>query len=224
MLFYFLKVFKESKLLNWHDLDIDCVRTVGHVDAMKWIESNGIDVVNNERHFRKFACHASYEVIEYLLSDRGLEVGALWKSRLLDCTFLKIVYRTRGWEELQKVDIKRIVFDFDTVRFLRSVAYKFEKSYFLKSNLRPSSHYSLICGNVLKYSDLSEKQKSFWEIYVELYDLRACKQMYPFMKEIRRKKIMTVILCICKTCGLQKEIIWNILDLAYSPINQRGPL
>ena len=62
-----------------------------------------------------------------------------------------------------------------------------------------------------------------FEEHVSGIDLKACREMYLYMKDIRKRKIMTFLCCVRKFYPLfQKEIVWKILDNAYSPINERG--
>ena len=144
-----------------------------------------------------------------------------WSSRR-GYEILRIFHRVRGMEEVQK--ITSFYFDFHTVRFLKSIGYRFDKQNIMKSRgLYEDSIYALICFNILKYEDLNATQKQDFEKYVSEKDVKACKQIYPFMKGIRKRKIMTFLCCVRKLYPLlQKEIIWNIIDTAYSPKEQRG--
>ena len=213
---------KNRKLLDWN-----LVRSkhyaIKHIDALKWVEENGVDVVNNEGYFIKFVRHSPSEIMEYLIVEKGITLEYMseniWRLRQ---DLLKMVYRLKGIEGILKIDSGKIWFDFEEAKFLRSIGYKFNKS--LTSNRDSRWLYALICFKVLKYEDLNEEVKGKFDEYIKERDIKACKHLYPFMKEIRKRKIMTVILCIRKTCILQKEIIWNILDLAYSPINERGSI
>ena len=221
-------LFQSLKNRNLYDWNVFRKKycTVEHVDAMKWIEQNGVDVVNSKKHFNEFVKYSPSEVMEYLIDEKGVTVEYMseniWRASR---DILRMVYRLKGMEGIQNIDPTKIEYNYEEVKFLKSIGYKFDKSI---CSIRSSRRllYALICFKVLKYEDLNERQSKAFDEYVKRTDIKACKHFYPYMKEIRKKKIMTVILCIRKTCTciLQKEIIWNILDLAYSPINERGPL
>ena len=210
---------RKAKLLKWSLYDNTPIH---HVSGMKWMESHGMEVANDDENFEKIARESPAHVMEYLMVEKGMTLDfMLYHVSTMDWKMLEMILRLKGLKELQSIEVSKIRVDFETVRFLKSTAYKFEE----KSVLRHSDGddiYVLMCFNLLKFKDLSEQQKRNFMEYIFGKDLKICKQMYPFMKEIRKKKIMTVILCIRKTCKLQKEIIWNILDLAYSPVNERG--
>ena len=197
---------------------------IGHVNGYKWIEENGIDVLNNEEHFRDFVRYSTPEVMEYLLVEKGMTVEYMSKNiQFRRSDILEMVFRVKGMEGIQSFDPGSIDYFYDTVKFLKSIDYKFDKT------LIPIRHkswtYSLLCFKVWKHDDLNEEDKEKFEEYVSANDIKACKHMFPYLKEIRKKKIMTLLLCI-KTIYpfFQKEIIWKIIDLAYSPEYQRGVL
>ena len=216
---------KEQNLLDWNlfKLDMDIVR---HIPAMKWCLENGIDVVNDKNRFEQIAYFAPAKVIEYLIVEKGLTVTYFSKLRDLDVDILKMIYKVKGFEELQNIDDIELEFEMQNVQFLRSVGFEFHKRVILEA--KPVSSYewyALVCCSVLKYEDLDVKQKESFHSYLSENDVKASKHLFPFMKEIRKKKIMTVMLCIRTLYPFfQKEIIWNILDLTYSPIKERGSL
>ena len=74
---------------------------VGHIDGMKWIESNGIDVVNDEEHFKRFARYASKEVKEYLASKGGKMIEYLMSD---DFVFSK---KFQGNIQVQRIESSR---------------------------------------------------------------------------------------------------------------------
>ena len=211
---------KNRKLLDWNLVSNEYA-IIQHVDATKWIEQNGVDILKNEKRFTQFVNYSPTEIMEYLMVERGMTVEYMSKNmRRLSCDILRMVYRLKGIEGIQKLDPRKIWFDFEEVKFLKSIGYNFNE------DIRSESWiYALICLKAIKYEDLSENQKDNFNRYVSNRDIKACKHLYPFMKEIRKQKIMTVILCIRNLYPFfQKEIIWNILDLAYSPINERGSI
>ena len=193
---------KKRKLLDWNLLG-NKYFIIKHVDALKWIEQNGIDVVNNEEHFNQFVLYSPPEIMEYLIVEKGMTVEYMSENFYdVKQDILQMIYRLKGMEGIQKIDSEKFGEDFEVVKFLRSIGYKFGESLISRRNI--SWFYALICFKVLKYEDLNENQSRAFDEYVSKYDIKACKHLYPFMKEIRRKKIMTVILCIRKTCILSK--------------------
>lgn len=212
---------KRGGLLDW-----DTVKDQGfrpnHAEGMKWIESNGIDVLKNESDFDNCVRKSSPEVMEYLIVEKGMRLQSfLEKTRRIDHRMLKAIYKIKGLEEIQKIDIKLISFTFDSVSFLRRIGYKFDKREIIREKkLAPIECYSLLCFDILKHKELSEAQKREFSNYVSPKDPKSCKQMYPFMKEIRKRKIMTFLLCVRKL--FPREIIWMILDHAFTPAKEKG--
>ena len=134
---------KRRGLLDW-----ETVKTsypIGHVEGMKWIEQNGIDVVNSERDFFNFACYSPTEVLEYLVVEKGMTVKYMAKNAYIDLPMLKMIHKVKGLEEIQNFPVRLIWFNFDTVRFLRSIGYKFEKQAICRKNFSGEESYSLIC-------------------------------------------------------------------------------
>ena len=122
---------------------------------------------------------------------------------------IRLVHRIKGIEGIQKLDPDN----------LNSVGYKFGLAY----DIAHRWIYQMFCSRNLKYEDLDEMQREVLKEYFEEFDVKASKHIFPFMKEIRKKKIMAVLLCMRKSYPLiPKEIVWMILDFAYSPINERG--
>ena len=212
-------------LLDWNLVKMNNVHIVLHLNALKWIEKqNGIDIVNNQSHFHGFVLWSPADIMEYLMVEKGMTVE-FFSNRMtrISPQFLMVIYRVKGLEGLQRVDPEKFVYDFDAVKFLKSVGYQIEKNSI--SMKKPSWMYSLICFKVLKYEDLDGSGRKNFDNYVKNHEVKVCKHMYQYAKEIRKSKILTFLLCIRKRYPLfQKEIIWNILDLAYSPINERGSL
>ena len=196
---------KKRGLLCW-DLVAHQIQNTTHLEAFKWIEQNGIDVLKNDKHFKQFLAFARVEIMEYLMVEKGMPVEYMSNNvPAISYDILKMIYRVRGVEGIRKIDAKKIEYEFETVKFLRSIGYKFDEK------IEYQTHH------------LNDSQKQKFGTHVKNRDIKACKHLYPFMKEIRKKKIMTMLLCLKKLYPLfQREIIWNILDLAYSPVKERG--
>ena len=211
---------KNKGLLDWNLVYEEY--DIGHLGACKWIEENGIDISRDEERFRRFVSSASAEVLEYLMIEKGMTVEYISKNFWCTYEMLKRINRVKGIEGIQRVDPGKLIYDFDSVRFLKSIGYKFQRSSFNHTTVVPWM-YSLLFFQVLKLDDLNQDQKNVFAGCLKNGDIKVCKHMFPFLKTIRKKKIMTLLLCIRKRYPLfQKEIIWNILDYAYSPINERG--
>ena len=216
---------KNRELLDWSKVELTDgdQYVVQHIEGMMWIESNGIDFENTENHFITFAGHASKEMKEYLASKGGKMIEYLMFCNYVRYGDLEIIYKFKGLKAIQSIDVGKLRFGFEEVKYLKSIVYKFVKEKILSVSRYDYEYYALICFSVLKYEDLNEKEAL--EGYVSNNDIKACKQMYPFMKEIRKKKIVTVLICMKKiplSYPLPREIIWNILDYAYSPLKERG--
>ena len=207
---------KDRGLLNFEK---DKFHTIHHLDALKYMEGNGIDVLNNCEDFKRFVRHSPVEIMEYLIVEKGMTVKYMSDNRGISCDVLKLVYKVKGMDGVQSIDPAKIVYDLETVKFLKSIGCKFDET--LRDHV--VWKYPLICFDIEKLEDLDENQSENFLEYVRNHDIKACRHMIPFMKEIRKRKIMTVLLCMKTLYPLfQKEIIWNIIDLAYSPLNERG--
>ena len=216
---------KHLGLLHRSVADRNKTYVIEHVEGFKWWEEHGIDVVKDKEDFERFAKHSSVEVWEYLITEKGLAVEYLFQnSRTADVNILKMIHRTKG-DLIQDIRLEWIIFGLKEVKFLRSVLYKFDKTLVLKlRNIGYNSIYYLVCFGVLKFEDLNAEHKLNLRYYTSIRDVKACKHMYPFMKEVRKRKVMTFLCCInkLKFIRMPKEIVWIILDLAFSPINERG--
>ena len=72
---------------------------------------------------------------------------------------------------------------------------------------------------VVQYKQLNPMQRNEFSYYVMNNEVKACRVLVPWLKESRKKKIMTFLMCLRK--ALSKDILWMIIDMAYSPINER---
>ena len=123
---------------------------------------------------------------------------------------------------MKKFGTKNVGFDFETVKFLKSTGYQFDKQASLKTG-NEQEWKALACFGILTYEDFEDSQNEILRAHVEYHDITTRRSTFPWVKQIRKKKIMTVLLCIKRLYPFfQKEIVWNILDLAYSPLNERG--
>ena len=207
---------KKRGLLDWNLIGLS-VYDIGHLESLRWAQENGIDE-------EKFAHFPPEEVMEYLLGEKGMTVECLCKNKYISVHILKTVFKMKGTSGIDSIDPRKIVYNFEEVKFLRSIGFQFDKE-IIKTVTDIARLYALICFQVLKDEDLNDEQRKLFKSYVTVRnnDIKACQHMCKFMKEVRRRKIMTVLLCIKKNYPyFQKEIIWKIIDLAYSPINERG--
>ena len=204
---------KQRDVLDWN-LIAGRSFDVFHIDGLKWIESNGIDILND---FAEYFTESPAEVMEYLIVERGMTLKYMFEENCIDLEMLKMIYRVKGLKEIQKIKVEKFDLGFQTIRFLRSIGYKFDKK---KMSVLECGYsvYSLLCFNLFKLEDFEETDD--FEAFIELNDLKACKQMYPYMKEIRKRKIMTFLYCVKKLYRMPKEIVWTILDYAFTPINE----
>ena len=204
--------------------------SVYDVDAFKWIESEGgIDVVNDVQSLQDIVDINSMEILEYLLKERGLTASSLLKRRAVrvNLQLMKIIFNVKGAEEVRKIDYRHIEVRYREVEFLKSINYPFNKQKILNYENGGEGIYALLCWNVLDFNDvmkLHHAARQRFSLYFAYKDPKACKQTYPFMKKVRQQKIMTVLLCFSRCYGkmIPSQIVWTIIDYAYSPINERG--
>ena len=206
-------------LLKWDCVESSRIYFLGHIEGIQWIEQNGIDVLSNRQHFANFARNASVEVLEYLIVERGMTIEYLLENRTIDRRGLTLIERLKGREEIQRIHIDKMELDFQTVAYLVSIGYN---NYWKEvEDVEEDVLYAMICLGLLKYNELTDNQKIMVKkVYAPTHELKACKQMFPFMKEVRKRKIMTFLCCVRRL--LPREIAWMILDFAYSPLNERG--
>ena len=148
------RILEARKLLDWN-LVLEKSNMVTHVLAMKWLEQNGIDAAKNKAHFRNFARKAPVEVIEYLMVEKGMSVEFLAQNRTLNGEILRVILEHKGMADIQKLKVEQLWLNFDTVKFLRSVGFNFEKTLCLGG---VSSKYDIYCLILLEYAVNSIKQ------------------------------------------------------------------
>ena len=212
---------KSRGLLDWNLMSYRRAIVV-NLNAMKWIEENGINVVNNASHFDQFVSMSPATIMEYLMVEKGMTLEYMSNNTFyFEHDVLKIIYRLFGLESIQKIGSEKIFFNFETVKFLRSIGFEFKRI----ETTSFDEIYSLLCFKVWKCEDLDENGTKEFGHHVRnvLKDIKACKHFFPFMKDIRKRKITTFLCCVKKKKYiLPKEIIWMILDNAFSPRNERG--
>ena len=142
---------KNRELLDWSKVEHEDYLFVEHIDGMKWIESNGIDVVNDEEHFERFARYASKEVKEYLVSKGGKMMEYLISDDFIYSDDLEIIHNFNGLKGIENIEVGKIGFYFKEVKYLKSIGYKFGKEKILLTTRDVDEYYALLCLNVLKY-------------------------------------------------------------------------
>ena len=208
---------------------MDVAKTSGkvhNVQSLKWMESHGVDFRDKEI-FQTRVNHYAPSVIEYLMVEREWSIAKIMKSLkyyVIIPSILDVFVRVEGVERI-KSDLKAdsMWLDGRGIRLLKEAGYQFDKLAIL-SRAETSEICAAMVLNIVSRKDLDYEFMHKFQRYAEVNDLKTCNVMYPFMKDIRKKKIITVFLCIRRIHGKQvpKEIVWNILDNAYSPINERG--
>ena len=193
---------------------------ISHVEAVKWKEEEGVDILQN------FSCINPYsvEVIEYLI-ERNMSLDFLCQNTRGTFKFpmIEMLLRVKGLKEVvEKIPVDKLDLDFMTVRLLRSYQYPFEE-YDPIVFMRYSGEelYALICFGVLEMNFLDEIRRAEVIRYITEHDLKACRRMIPYLKPSTRKKIIHVMLCL-KRKGFPKDIIFIIIDFAYSPKRETG--
>ena len=190
-----------------------------------WFESNGVDVLADKRQFRSFLKGGPVQVMEFLATQRHMSIEYMVDNcSNISRDLLEMIHRLQGVEEVQKINVQKIVFDFETVRFLSSIGYTFDRLYL--ANSKVEFLYPLICFDILKFKDLSEEQRKAFQIYIKGKEVKACRSMFQFAKPIRKEKIMTFLLCIFRIYKalIAKPIVWKVLDFAYSPSETKDKL
>ena len=192
-----------------------------HVDALDWIEPNGIDLTSYEN-LEEYVYRYPSAIQEHLLTKKGVSVELL--MQLLDGTpleadILRVIAKLKGNEFVKAISEDNIYFDFQCIEFLRSINYDIKRKSCLEKEYGDEL-YSLLCSQILTFEELNEDQKSNVENYVRKNGVKVCKGSYRFLKEGTKKKIVTFLLCLKSGYGnkIPKELQWNILDIAYSSL------
>ena len=190
-----------------------------HLDGLRW---SGLDVTTDKEVFRTCVHSHSVEIFEYLLKDQGMCIEFVMANfgDYVREDMLEMFLRVKGIEEVERIPQHLIRFRWGCTKLLSFYGYRFDIKNLLESSLDAFEIYALMCFNVFAYRDLNDEQKAKFQKYVSRHDIKACPMMVPFMKDIRKKKILTVILCFRKMLRMPKELIWKILDHCYSPKQQ----
>ena len=218
---------REKGLLDWNMVDINDIYIIGNLNSLKWMEENGVNVLNNKKAFRCFVSRSPAAVMEYLMVERGMTVEFMCLDKYNDVDFalLQVIKRVKGEEAIRNIEMKHIWIGFHEVKLLKSVGYDFKEKIRSQTEIPGYDIYCLLCFHMLKYEDLTDESRASFKEYVEGNDIKATRKMVPFMKEVRKRKITTFLCCLKKiplSYALPKEIVWNIIDYAYSPVNERG--
>ena len=189
-----------------------------HTEALKWIEENKRDVFKNTTVYRQYVNTSSAEILEYLLVEKSIDFDFIIKHTHLamGCEILKMIVRVKGLHYVQKLSYEDMVLDFDTVKFLREEGFHFDVEE-IERYCTGSSLYPLVCFGILHVCDMGEYRKNQFLKYISSIDIKACPNMMKFMKAIRKKKIETVLWCLK---NIPKDVVWKIIDFAYSPPNE----
>ena len=217
-------------LRNRDLLNIELLQSVrrpifNHVEGLKWLEINDIEVVKHDLHFTKYVDTRNVRVFEYLLKEKGMTLQC-FMERLEDVVFsldmMKVIHRVKGVKDLLNVKIVALDLHYESIHFLRRIGYNFCKEEILQ--LTDSySIYAFLCFDMIAFEDMNQEQKEDILDYVSCHDIKICKSMLPLLKPYKKKQILMLVLCMKRIFGksLPKEIMMKITDHAYSPTNQK---
>ena len=210
---------KKRGWLNFETSGRD-VEDLNHVEALKWIETNGVDVMSSDEEFQKFVDPDCVEIMEYLMREK--EMSVKWMESQRDFEFqqdmLEMIFREKGIEAISSIDLDKIPFSFETVAFLKSKNYEFgEKKTLLQERLE-FDLAALIAFRVLEYKELSLEAQESVKHYLRTRDVILFDNLVPLIRPLRQKKILTVFLSLRKAVGqnLPKQIIKKILNYCYA--------
>ena len=157
-----------------------------HLKGFKWYEQNGLDVLNNKRHFVTFVSLKCVEIIEYLFMEKQMTMEYFLSHNVaLDFRMVELILRMGGISALQNISCKN--FDFcslKTLKCLKINGYKFDQERIGKS-VRALPLYHLVCLDILKFEQLDNSQQQTLLEYVAEHDVKVCRAMFPFMKPLR---------------------------------------
>ena len=91
---------------------------VNHVEALKWMESNGVDIMD------MWLTNASnVECCEYLISERDVSLDDWLEDRIspLHGDMIEMMLRTKGKKEVEAIDPWHILCDFENLKLYRSM-------------------------------------------------------------------------------------------------------
>ena len=107
-----------------------------NLEALKWIEMNGVNVTMGSRYW-DFWSFASVEIVEFLITQRGLTLDELRKKKQhwFTLEMLKMLKRVLGVEAVRKITISDIWANLSckVVLFLQRIGYEFDKEQILKT-------------------------------------------------------------------------------------------
>ena len=101
---------------------------------------------------------------------------------------------------------------------LKSHGFIFDEEKIARNCLDEEENIAFLRFGVVKIAQLSELSAGRVKREILEKDLKTCKEFFPFMKEIRKQKILTFFMCMRRMHKktIPREIIWMILDFAYS--------
>ena len=192
------------------------IKHVNHIEAFKWLEANGINVLENIDHFKRYVNPYCVDIMRYLLLEKKMKTEYMLHHVNLKLRekMLQMVLEVKGAEHIRKFSVDRIFKDMGSMRVLRQCEYEFDKQQCLEKPLVARELCSLLCYNVLSTADLQSSQKEEVKVFVNDYDI-VCKAIFIFMKNVRKKKVLNAILCM-KQRKIPTEIVWIILGEAFS--------
>ena len=157
--------------------------------------------------------------------EHEMEVEDIFQNSLVQsCEMLQAIYKHKGMEGLRKLDMNKVVLSLESIRFLRSIGFVFDKKALLEQTNIGETLCNLISYNILTIKDLSSEQ--YDSCVTSSKAMKVTKSTFLLMKPGRQARIVTVLLCVRKAYKNQipKEISWIILDHAFSPKNERGSI
>ena len=208
---------KEKNLLDISYFEESCL--VYHLEAYQWLESKS----NEKLDFSGYVNPRADKVIAYLFSERGMTMDCFLnhrRSKIIAPKVVEMLLRIKGVEQVKQIE-KRMILNAKVAKKLKKAAFTFDEQKAVSPPFSPKELYFMACFKLMKLDPLKrEKVVS----YALKENIKACKEMLPFMAIVRREKILTFLIC-CKTLYgnlIPNQILWTILDYTYSTINQRG--
>ena len=194
---------------------------VENVDALKWLASKGRDVVRSD-----ICMTFQTPVVEWLLQN-GLSLKMLLEGlrnceTFVDLEMMKVILRQISWEEIvEHLPLDMVWWDIETVELMKNHGFVFDEQ--RASNIdfsgKEEQLYALLYCNVLKYDKLDMAKRGQLRRHIRNNDVKISKHTLHLMKPVRKKKMITFIMCVRRVCGqnFPKDLILTILDNCFSP-------
>ena len=196
-----------------------------HEHAMKWMEEvvTGKRMENLGKQLSNL--YGNVEFFEFLVREKRITVEYVLKkletftSFSIDALRLKILLKYEGIESVARIPQRNIFFSVDCVRTLKRYNYHFDKTAVFAKKRTNDEIYALFCYGGFLWEDFDAANQKILKIHSLIREVKICDLMLPFLKPIRKKKIITFIMCVNHIYGRNtpKEIIWTILDYCFSP-------